>query len=134
MSTKRKANVSKKIVLEAIKDAFKKLNPKVMARNPVMFVVEIGIVITLLLSIYPALFGGISERGYNIAVTIILFVTIIFANFAEALAEGRGKAQANSLKKTKQDTKARLIQKDGKDKNSRCHRTTQGRYSFSESQ
>ncbi|MFF2590741.1 potassium-transporting ATPase subunit KdpB [Peribacillus butanolivorans] len=113
MSTKRKANVSKKIVLEAFKDAFKKLNPKVMARNPVMFVVEIGFVITFLLSIYPALFGGISERGYNIAVTIILFVTIIFANFAEALAEGRGKAQANSLKKTKQDTKARLIQKDG---------------------
>ncbi|MED3691137.1 potassium-transporting ATPase subunit KdpB [Peribacillus butanolivorans] len=113
MSTKRKANVSKKIVLEAIKDAFKKLNPKVMARNPVMFVVEIGFVITLLLSIFPELFGGISERGYNIAVTIILFVTIIFANFAEALAEGRGKAQANSLKKTKQDTKARLIQKDG---------------------
>ncbi|MFC9598900.1 potassium-transporting ATPase subunit KdpB [Peribacillus butanolivorans] len=113
MSTKRKANVSKKIVLEAIKDAFKKLNPKVMARNPVMFVVEIGFVITLLLSIFPALLGGISERGYNIAVTIILFVTIIFANFAEALAEGRGKARANSLKKTKQDTKARLIQKDG---------------------
>ncbi|KQU21462.1 potassium-transporting ATPase subunit B [Bacillus sp. Leaf13] len=113
MSTKRKANVSKKIVLEAFKDAFKKLNPKVMARNPVMFVVEIGFVITLLLSIFPALFGGISERGYNIAVAIILFVTIIFANFAEALAEGRGKAQANSLKKTKQDTKARLIQKDG---------------------
>ncbi|KRF67580.1 potassium-transporting ATPase subunit B [Bacillus sp. Soil768D1] len=113
MTTKRKANVSKKIVLEAIKDAFKKLNPKVMARNPVMFVVEIGFVITLLLSIFPALFGGISERGYNIAVTIILFVTIIFANFAEALAEGRGKAQANSLKKTKQDTKARLILKDG---------------------
>lgn len=113
MSTKRKANVSKKIVLEAFKDAFKKLNPKVMARNPVMFVVEIGFVITLLLSIFPALFGGISERGYNIAVTIILFVTIIFANFAEALAEGRGKAQANSLKKTKQDTKARLILKDG---------------------
>ncbi|MFB7642535.1 potassium-transporting ATPase subunit KdpB [Peribacillus butanolivorans] len=113
MSTKRKANVSKKIVLEAFKDAFKKLNPKVMARYPVMFVVEIGFVITLLLSIFPALFGGISERGYNIAVTIILFVTIIFANFAEALAEGRGKAQANSLKKTKQDTKARLILKDG---------------------
>ncbi|MFU2015022.1 potassium-transporting ATPase subunit KdpB [Peribacillus butanolivorans] len=113
MSTKRKANVSKKIVLEAINDAFKKLNPKVMARNPVMFVVEIGFVITLLLSIFPALFGGISERGYNIAVTIILFVTIIFANFAEALAEGSGKAQANSLKKTKQDTKARLILKDG---------------------
>ncbi|MGE7765944.1 potassium-transporting ATPase subunit KdpB [Peribacillus sp. NPDC096540] len=113
MSTKRKANINKKMVFEAIKGAFNKLNPKVMARNPVMFVVEIGFVITLLLSIFPTLFGGVSDRGYNLAVTIILFVTILFANFAEALAEGRGKAQANSLKKTKQETKARLIQKDG---------------------
>ena len=113
MSTKRKSNLDKKIVFEAIKDAFKKLNPRIMARNPVMFVVEIGFVITLLLSIVPTLFGGTSDRGYNIVVTIILFVTILFANFAEALAEGRGKAQADSLKKTKKDTKAKLIQKDG---------------------
>ena len=84
-----------------------------MARNPVMFVVEIGFIITLLLSIFPTLFGGTSDRGYNIAVSVILFVTILFANFAEALAEGRGKAQADSLKKTKQDTKAKLFQKDG---------------------
>ena len=112
MSTKRKSNLDKKIVFEAIKDAFKKLNPRIMARNPVMFVVEIGFVITLLLSIVPTLFGGTSDRGYNIVVTIILFVTILFANFAEALAEGRGKAQADSLKKTKKDTKAKLIQKD----------------------
>lgn len=113
MSTKRKSNLDKRIVFEAIKDAFKKLNPRIMARNPVMFVVEIGFVITLLLSIFPTLFGGTSDRGYNIVVTIILFVTILFANFAEALAEGRGKAQADSLKKTKKNSKAKLIQKDG---------------------
>ena len=113
MSTKRKSNLNKKIVFEAIKDAFKKLNPRIMIRNPVMFVVEIGFVITLLLSIFPTLFGGTPDRGYNIVVTIILFVTILFANFAEALAESRGKAQADSLKKTKKDTKAKLIQKDG---------------------
>ncbi|WP_148357981.1 potassium-transporting ATPase subunit KdpB [Peribacillus simplex] len=113
MSIERIDNLNKNIVYEAVKEAIKKLNPKVMARNPVMFVVEVGFAITLLQSIFPALFGGVADRGYNIAVSIILFVTIIFSNFAEALAEGRGKAQANSLKKTKQDTKARLIQKDG---------------------
>ncbi|WP_375088888.1 potassium-transporting ATPase subunit KdpB [Peribacillus sp. RS7] len=113
MRIERIASLNKNLVYEAGKDALKKLNPKVMARNPVMFVVEVGFAITLLLSIFPALFGGVADRGYNIAVSIILFVTIIFSNFAEALAEGRGKAQANSLKKTKQDTKARLIQKDG---------------------
>lgn len=113
MSIERIANLNKNIVYEAVKEALKKLNPKVMARNPVMFVVEVGFAITLLLSIFPALFGGVADKGYNIAVSIILFLTIIFSNFAEALAEGRGKAQANSLKKTKQDTKARLFQKDG---------------------
>lgn len=113
MSTTRKRTLNKEIVAQAIKDAFKKLDPRIMARNPVMFVVEIGFVITLLLSIFPNLFGGTSDRGYNIAVSVILLVTILFANFAEALAEGRGKAQADSLKKTKQDTKAKLFQKDG---------------------
>jgi K+-transporting ATPase ATPase B chain len=116
MSTKRKGNLNKKMVYEASKDSLKKLNPRIMARNPVMFVVEIGFVITLLLSIFPTLFGGTSDRSYNIAVAIILFVTILFANLAEALAEGRGKAQADSLKKTKQDTKAKVIQKDGSTK------------------
>jgi len=113
MSTKSKGNITSTILLEASKDAFKKLNPKLMAHNPVMFVVEIGFVMTLLLSIFPSLFGGDSGRGYNLAVSFILVLTILFANFAEALAEGRGKAQADSLKKTKQDTKAKLIQKDG---------------------
>ncbi|UYY96779.1 potassium-transporting ATPase subunit KdpB [Peribacillus frigoritolerans] len=113
MSTTRKGTLNKEIVWQAIKDAFKKLDPRIMARNPVMFVVEIGFVITLLLSIFPNFFGGTSDRGYNIAVSVILIVTILFANFAEALAEGRGKAQADSLKKTKQDTKAKLCQRDG---------------------
>ena len=113
MSRKSKGNITSTILLEASKDAFKKLNPKLMARNPVMFVVEIGFVMTLLLTIFPSLFGGDSDRGYNMAVSFILVLTILFANFAEALAEGRGKAQADSLKKTKQDTKAKVIQKDG---------------------
>ncbi|MFE4706988.1 potassium-transporting ATPase subunit KdpB [Peribacillus simplex] len=113
MSTTRKGTLNKEIIGQAIKDAFKKLDPRIMARNPVMFVVEIGFVITLLLSIFPNFFGGTSDRGYNIAVSVILLVTILFANFAEALAEGRGKAQADSLKKTKQDTKAKLFQRDG---------------------
>lgn len=113
MSTTRKGTLNKEIIGQAIKDAFKKLDPRIMARNPVMFVVEIGFVITLLLSIFPNFIGGTSDRGYNIAVSIILLVTILFANFAEALAEGRGKAQADSLKKTKQDTKAKLCQRDG---------------------
>lgn len=113
MSTKSKGNITSTILIEACKDAFKKLNPKLMGRNPVMFVVEIGFVMTLLLSIFPSLFWGESDRGYNLTVSFILVLTILFANFAEALAEGRGKAQADSLKKTKQDTKAKVIQKDG---------------------
>ncbi|MGE7663530.1 potassium-transporting ATPase subunit KdpB [Peribacillus sp. NPDC097197] len=113
MNTMRNGKVNNEMLFEAIKDAFKKMNPRAMARNPVMFVVEIGFVLTLFLTIFPDLFGGISDRGYTSAVTFILLLTILFANFAEALAEGRGKAQADSLKKTKLDSKAKLIQKDG---------------------
>ncbi len=83
-----------------------KLNPRVMIRNPVMFVVEIGFVITLLLTFDPNLFGGhypATQRAYNLIVTIVLLVTVLFGNFAEAIAEGRGKAQAESLRKTKTD-------------------------------
>ena len=87
-----------------------------MIKNPVMFVVEIGFFITLVLSIFPTVFGDGSDlRIYNIVVTVILFVTILFANFAESVAEGRGKAQAETLKKTKKDTTARLLDKNGKD-------------------
>jgi len=113
MNTARKTTLSNEIVKSAVADSFRKLNPMAMAKNPVMFVVEIGFFITFLLTILPDLFGGESDRFYNGIVSTILFITILFANFAEALAEGRGKAQADSLKKTKQDTKARRIEKNG---------------------
>ncbi|ODG92217.1 potassium-transporting ATPase subunit B [Gottfriedia luciferensis] len=106
--------LSKAIKTQAVIDSFKKLNPLVMIKNPVMFVVEVGTFITLILSIKPDLFG-ISTVGriYNIAVFLILLFTVLFANFAEALAEGRGKAQADTLRKTKSETNAKLRQKDG---------------------
>lgn len=111
----KKSFITKDIFKSSIMEAFKKLNPKVMIKNPVMFVVEIGFVITLILSIFPNIFGdgeGVS-RGYNITVTVILLITVLFANFAEAVAEGRGKAQAESMKKTRKDTKAKILNKYG---------------------
>ena len=104
------------ILKGAVKGAFIKLNPRYMMKNPVMFVVEIGFFITLLLSFVPGLFGDANAeqlRIYDIIVCAILFVTVLFANFAEAVAEGRGKAQAASLKKTQMDTQAHLLHEDG---------------------
>ena len=107
------------ILKTSIIGAFQKLNPLYMIKNPVMFVVEIGFFITVLLSIYPNIFGSSVEdlRIYNVIVSVILFITVLFANFAEAVAEGRGKAQAESLKKTQKDTKARRILSDGRETN-----------------
>lgn len=113
MNTTRKPARSQGLVKQALLDACKKLDPRNMAKNPVMFVVEIGFFVTLLLTFVPTLFGAQADPVYNGVVSGILLVTILFANFAEALAEGRGKAQADSLKKTRQDTKAKLLQKDG---------------------
>lgn len=108
--------ISNKLIIDAMKGSFVKLNPAYMIKNPVMFVVEIGFAITLMLTVSPNLFGGSDTkiRLYNGIVTLILFITVLFANFAESIAEGRGKAQAESLKKTKKDTQAKLIGKDGK--------------------
>ena len=109
--------ITKDILKTSIIGAFQKLNPKYMMKNPVMFVVEIGFVISLIMTIFPTIFGDDSSlRIYNGIVTVILFVTILFANFAESVAEGRGKAQADSLKKTKKDTVANLLLKDGTEK------------------
>lgn len=105
--------VTKDIILHAVKDSFLKLNPQYMIKNPVMFVVEIGFVITLFLTIFPNLLADSGSRLYNAVVTAILLITVLFANFAEAVAEGRGKAQAESLKKTRKDTKAKLLDKNG---------------------
>jgi len=114
MSRTRTVALPKDLYQRAFVESFKKLDPRVMMKNPVMFVVEIGFFITLLLTFVPNLFGGASDPFYNGIVSFILFVTILFANFAEALAEGRGKAQAESLKKTKQDTQAKKVGKDGR--------------------
>lgn len=111
MVTQNKKLLNREILDSSVKGAFIKLNPTYMMKNPVMFVVEIGFVITLILSLFPDLFGAVSPstQFYNSIVTLILLLTILFANFAESVAEGRGKAQAESLKKTQQNMKARLI-------------------------
>ena len=111
----QKKLITPEIMQEAVKGSFKKLDPRYMIKNPVMFVVEIGFIVALLLSFFPSLFGEAEEhiRSYNIIVAVILFVTVLFANFAESVAEGRGKAQAASLKKTQKDTEANLLNEDG---------------------
>ena len=116
MSKKQNKNLlTPEILKQALIGSVKKLDPRYMSKNPVMFVVETGFFITLLLTIVPGLFGeGDSGlRTYNLIVSVILLVTVLFANFAESVAEGRGKAQAASLKKTQKDTEARLLNEDG---------------------
>lgn len=110
-NNKKNKFITKEIVGEAVTESFRKLNPKYMIKNPVMFVVEIGFFISLVLTFFPTIFGdtGNNLRTYNLIVALILFITVLFANFAEAVAEGRGKAQAESLKKTRKDTMAKLL-------------------------
>ena len=97
-------------VKEALVQSFVKLNPKVMFKNPVMFTVEIGTAIMFIMCI--AILMGAQNQGsfiYNFIVFIILFLTLLFANFAEAIAEARGKAQADSLRKTREETPAKKV-------------------------
>ncbi len=109
MNVKRKSMLTSSIVGRALKESLLKLNPAVMIRNPVMFVVEIGTAIVLLLSLFPGLVGTEGDTGFNLTVFFILLFTLLFANFAEALAEGRGKAQAASLKNTKKEIQANKL-------------------------
>jgi len=96
------------IVRRAIKEAFVKLDPRVVAKNPVMFVVEIGSAVTTYFFIRGLLMGA-GDTLFVGQVTLWLWFTVLFANFAEAMAEGRGKAQADTLRKTKTDTVARRL-------------------------
>src|SRR5438045_6113158 len=108
MSKKSKAVWEWKIVSRAIWDSLLKLNPKKMMGNPVMFVVEIGSVITTAL-----LLKGAAGFKFNLQITLWLWFTVLFANFAEAMAEGRGKAQADTLRKARSETIAnRIVAKD----------------------
>jgi len=107
---------TKRLYQRAFRDAFSKLDPRYMIKNPVMFVVWLGTIITALLVLDPNLFGtiqGENNRFFNFLVTLILLLTLLFANFAEAVAEGRGKAQADSLRSTKAETTARKLLPDG---------------------
>ncbi|WP_100403578.1 potassium-transporting ATPase subunit KdpB [Bacillus sp. FJAT-42315] len=98
---------------KAVVESFVKLNPLIMIKNPILFVVEIGAIFVLLMMVAPSLFEAEGRFGYNLAVFLILLFTLLFGNFAEVLAEGRGKAQADSLKQTKKDTVAHKVQKNG---------------------
>ena len=97
------------IVRRAIKDAFVKLNPRLVAKNPVMFVVEIGSILTTLLVVRDIAQGQTANLLFTVQVTLWLWFTVLFANFAEAMAEGRGKAQADTLRKAKTETMANRI-------------------------
>lgn len=107
----------RKMLLRAIKDSFLKLSPKIQAQNPVMLLVYISAILTTLLWV-TALFGLKDvSAGYTLAIAIILWATCLFANFAEAIAEGRGKAQADSLRAAKRDVEAHKIPAAGRREN-----------------
>lgn len=105
----------RELVIESLKQSFVKLNPKTMFRNPIMFIVEVVTFVMLFVTIWSAATGDHTQGsfGYNMLVFIVLFVSLLFANFAEAIAEARGKAQADSLRKTREETPAKLIGANG---------------------
>lgn len=111
MAEKQKTALSdKKMMMRAIKDSFIKLKPKTQAGNPVMLLVYLSAIMTTGLWLISLIFGiGDAPTGYTCAIAVILWFTVLFANFAEAIAEGRGKAQADSLRKAKKDVDAHKI-------------------------
>ena len=108
-TTRRRARplLDQPIVKRAVRDSFAKLNPRTMMKNPVMFVVEVGAALTTAIALRDA-FRGAPDLGFTIQISLWLWFTVLFANFAEAMAEGRGKAQAETLRKAKTETVARL--------------------------
>jgi K+-transporting ATPase ATPase B chain len=108
MSAKAPSLFDKAIMLPAAGEAFKKLDPRLMVKNPVMFVTEVAAVLTT-----AAVFTSKDSHGFIIQLAVWLWFTVLFANFAEAVAEGRGKAQADSLRKARKDTIARRLRKGG---------------------
>src|SRR5580704_3499487 len=108
--------VEPKILRRAVIDSFRKLDPRVQLKNPVMFVVEVGALLTTI-----QLFRDMSHHaggfGWGLQITLWLWFTVVFANFAEAMAEGRGKAQAETLRKARTETMARRLKSDGNTEN-----------------
>ena len=105
----------KELVIESLKQSFVKLDPRTMFRNPIMFIVEVVTFVMLIVTVWAAATGNSAQgsAGYNIVVFIVLFLTLLFANFAEAIAEARGKAQADSLRKTREETPAKRVEANG---------------------
>ena len=108
MKTNNNSLFQRDQVMESLKQSFVKLNPKIMVKNPVMFTVEISTLIMFIVTLFSATNDSQGSFAYNLLVFIILLVTLLFANFAEAIAEARGKAQADSLRKTREETPAKL--------------------------
>ncbi len=106
-------NFDKKIITSAIGDAFRKLDPRIQFKNPVMFIVFVGALLTTGLTVRDMLQGGLAASTFALQITLWLWFTVLFANFAEAIAEGRGKAQAQALKNTRSQTKAKKINGNG---------------------
>ncbi|HEV7511857.1 MAG TPA: potassium-transporting ATPase subunit KdpB, partial [Candidatus Acidoferrum sp.] len=101
-----------KILARAVGDSFRKLDPRTMVKNPVMFVVEVGALLTTIQLIWNATHHA-GEVSFGLQITLWLWFTVLFANFAEAMAEGRGKAQADTLRKSRAETEAKRLRKDG---------------------
>src|SRR6202041_1169798 len=111
-SSKEKSRWGQEIVVQAVWESFVKLNPRTLAANPVMFVVEVGALLTSI-----DLVRGVVQHtqgfGFSLQISLWLWFTVLFANFAEAMAEGRGKAQAETLRKARSETHARRLKADG---------------------
>ena len=109
IQTKKPTTYRREIYQRAIVESFVKLNPRLMVRNPVMFVVEVGSVLTTALWIQALAGQGEAPAWFIGTIALWLWFTVLFANFSEAVAEGRGKAQAESLRKARQDTPAKKV-------------------------
>lgn len=103
------SKASGSVLADSVRQSFAKLSPVVQVGNPVMFVVYLGAALTT--ALWALSFAGIADEsgGYTLAIALILWFTVLFANFAEAIAEGRGRAQADSLRKARRDVLARRL-------------------------
>src|SRR5258706_15812257 len=109
---RKKSLADSAILSRAILDSFRKLDPRTMVKNPVMFVVEVGAVLTAIQLAWNA-FHRAGQFGFGLQITLWLWFTVLFANFAEAMAEGRGKAQADTLRKARAETQAHRLRSSG---------------------
>src|SRR6202043_2703382 len=109
---RKKSLADSAILSRAVVDSFRKLSPRTMVKNPVMFVVEVGAVLTTIQLAWNVLHHA-GQFGFGLQITLWLWFTVLFANFAEAMAEGRGKAQADTLRKARTQTEAHILRSNG---------------------